>query len=55
MFLDVSQNEDQKRIVTNIADSWYLVNVVDNNFLSVDLFEGMVDLTIAKTAKRHGA
>merc|ERR1719473_2490930 len=55
MFLDVSQNEDQKRIVTNIADSWYLVNVVDNNFLSGDLFKGMVDLTIAKTAKRHGA
>merc|ERR1719478_1204951 len=55
MFLDVSQNEDQKRIVNNIADSWYLVNVVDNNFLSGDLFKGMVDLTIAKTAKRHGA
>merc|ERR1719305_1299669 len=55
MFLDVSQNEDQKRIVTNIADSWYLVNVVDNNFLSGDLFKGMVDLTVAKTAKRHGA
>merc|ERR1719261_337603 len=55
MFLDVSQNEDQKRVVTNIADSWYLVNVVDNNFLSGDLFKGMVDLTIAKTAKRHGA
>jgi len=55
MFLDVSQNEDQKRIVNNIADSWYLVNVVDNNFLSGDLFKGMVDLTVAKTAKRHGA
>merc|ERR1719478_1830887 len=55
MFLDVSQNEDQKRTVNNIADSWYLVNVVDNNFLSGDLFKGMVDLTVAKTAKRHGA
>merc|ERR1719174_39567 len=53
MFLDVSQNEDQKRTVNNIADSWYLVNVVDNNFLSGDLFKGMIDLTVAKTAKRH--
>merc|ERR1719271_1157057 len=56
MFLEVNaENEDQKRIVNNIADTWYLVNVVDNNFLSGDLFKGMVDLTIAKTAKRHGA
>merc|ERR1719313_2893363 len=53
MFHEV--NADQKRIVSNIADTWYLVNVVDNNFLSGDLFKGMVDLTIAKTAKRHGA
>merc|ERR1719313_2492633 len=52
MFLDVSQNEDQKRIVTNIADSWYLVNVVDNNFLSGDLFKGMIDLTSGGAAKR---
>merc|ERR1719359_2135792 len=56
MFSEVNQTDEaQKRIVSKIADTWYLVNVVDNNFLSGDLFKGMVDLTIAKTAKRHGA
>jgi len=53
MFLEVNaENEDQKRIVNNIADTWYLVNVVDNNFLSGDLFKGMIDLTSTRAAQR---
>merc|ERR1719197_1937778 len=53
MFLEVNtQNEDQKGIVSNIADTWYLINVVDNNFLSGDLFKGMIDLTVTGPAKR---
>merc|ERR1719487_2092320 len=40
MFQEVNaENEELKRTVNNIADSWYLVNVVDNNFLSGDLFK----------------
>merc|ERR1719159_699992 len=46
MFQEVNaENESMKRVVSNIADTWYLVNVVDNNFLSGDLFKGMIDLT----------
>merc|ERR1719463_973964 len=46
MFQEVNaENESLKRVVSNIADTWYLVNVVDNNFLSGDLFKGMIDLT----------
>jgi hypothetical protein len=53
MFQEVNaNNEEQKRIVSNIADTWYLVNVVDNNFLSGDLFKGMIDLTSGGAAKR---
>jgi methylenetetrahydrofolate reductase (NADPH) len=53
MFLEVNgENADQKRIVSNIADTWYLINVVDNNFLSGDLFKGMIDLTATGPAKR---
>lgn len=53
MFKEVnSENEDLKRIVGDIADTWYLVNVVDNNFLSGDLFKGMIDLTKTGAAKR---
>merc|ERR1719487_1385063 len=53
MFLEVNaENEDQKRIVNNIADTWYLVNVVDNNFLSGDLFKDIIDLTSKGAAKR---
>jgi methylenetetrahydrofolate reductase (NADPH) len=57
MFHEVNAgNEDQKRTVSSIADTWYLVNVVDNNFLSGDLFKGMVDLTSgAFTPNRRGA
>merc|ERR1719335_1180457 len=33
MFQEVSAgNDEMKRTVSNIADTWYLVNVVDNNF-----------------------
>jgi methylenetetrahydrofolate reductase (NADPH) len=53
MFLEVNaENADQKRIVSNIAETWYLINVVDNNFLSGDLFKGMIDLTSTGPAKR---
>jgi hypothetical protein len=53
MFKDVAlENEDQQRTVSNIADTWYLVNVVDNNFLSGDLFKSMIDLTSGGAAKR---
>merc|ERR1719375_949044 len=46
MFQEVNaENEKQEQIISNIKDSWYLVNVVDNNFLSGDLFRGMIDLT----------
>merc|ERR1719453_1338556 len=56
MFLDVNaENEDQKRTVKNIADTWYLVNVVDNNFLSGDLFKGMIDLTATRSKAQRGA
>jgi methylenetetrahydrofolate reductase (NADPH) len=56
MFQEVNaENEEQKRIVSKIADTWYLVNVVDNNFLSGDLFKGMVDLTSTSAATRRGA
>merc|ERR1719440_730877 len=56
MFLEVNaENEDQKRIVNNIADTWYLMNVVDNNFLSGDLFMGMVDLTSTRSKAQRGA
>merc|ERR1719183_1995438 len=53
MFLEVNaENHRQKRTVSNIADTWYLVNVVDNNFLSGDLFRGMIDLTLSGVTKR---
>jgi len=53
MFLEVNtENDAQKKIVNNIADTWFLVNVVDNNFLSGDLFKGMIDLTTGSAAKR---
>merc|ERR1719335_658986 len=53
MFHEVNaENDDQKRIVNTIADTWYLVNVVDNNFLSGDLFKGMIDLTTTSASKR---
>merc|ERR1719305_1853205 len=53
MFLEVNaEHEDQKRIVSNIANTWYLINVVDNNFLSGDLFKGMIDLTLSGVTKR---
>merc|ERR1719281_624486 len=53
MFQEVNaENESMKRVVSNIADTWYLVNVVDNNFLSGDLFRGMIDLTSTGATKR---
>merc|ERR1719240_943654 len=53
MFQEVNaENESQKKIVSSIADTWYLVNVVDNNFLSGDLFKGMIDLTTGGAVKR---
>jgi methylenetetrahydrofolate reductase (NADPH) len=53
MFLEVNTaNDAQKQTVNNIAESWFLVNVVDNNFLSGDLFKGMIDLTTGSAAKR---
>jgi methylenetetrahydrofolate reductase (NADPH) len=53
MFHEVNaEKDDQKRIVNTIADTWYLVNVVDNNFLSGDLFKGMIDLTTTSASKR---
>jgi methylenetetrahydrofolate reductase (NADPH) len=53
MFLEVNtENDTQKQTVNNIAESWFLVNVVDNNFLSGDLFKGMIDLTTGSAAKR---
>merc|ERR1719238_538499 len=52
MFQEV--NADTSAIVSNVADTWYLVNVVDNNFLSGDLFKGMIDLTSGAAAKREG-
>jgi len=53
MFQEVNaENESMKRVVSNIADTWYLVNVVDNNFLSGDLFKGMIDLTSTGATKR---
>merc|ERR1719313_3160567 len=56
MFQEVNaENEDQKRTVSSIADTWYLVNVVDNNFLSGDLFKGMVDLVTSGRAAKRGA
>jgi methylenetetrahydrofolate reductase (NADPH) len=52
MFQEVNAgNDDQKRTVSRVADTWYLVNVVDNNFLSGDLFKGMVDM-VDLTSKR---
>jgi len=48
----LAENEEMKKIVRNISDTWYLVNVVDNNFLSGDLFTHMVQLTSAHPAKR---
>merc|ERR1719174_422137 len=52
MFQEVNAgNDDQKRTVSRVADTWYLVNVVDNNFLSGDLFKGMVDI-VDLTSKR---
>jgi len=56
MFTDVNaENADQKATVRSIADTWYLVNVVDNNFLSGDLFAGMVELATNKQAVQRGA
>merc|ERR1719240_1686825 len=53
MFQEVNaENESQKKIVSSIADTWYLVNVVDNNFLSGDLFKGMIELTTGGAVKR---
>merc|ERR1719235_1670027 len=55
MFQEVNAgNEDQKRTVSSIANSWYLVNVVDNNFLSGDLFKGMIDLVTSGRAAKRG-
>merc|ERR1719174_720830 len=56
MFKEVNEdNADLKRIVSDVADSWYLVNVVDNNFLSGDLFKGMIDLTATRSKAQRGA
>merc|ERR550514_2530249 len=55
MFQEVNaENEDLKRTVKNIADSWYLVNVVDNNFLSGDLFKGLIDVMSLSGATKRG-
>merc|ERR1719460_248588 len=55
-FVEVnSENEDQKKLVNTIADSWYLVNVVDNNFLSGDLFKAMLDLSSTRASAQRGA
>merc|ERR1719478_1806285 len=56
MFKEVNEdNADLKRIVSDVADSWYLVNVVDNNFLSGDLFKGMIDLMATRSKAQRGA
>jgi hypothetical protein len=39
--------------VKEVQDSWYLVNCVDNNFLSGDLFQTILGITAdAKTARK---
>jgi methylenetetrahydrofolate reductase (NADPH) len=44
-----------RKAVQEIKENWYLVNVVDNNFLNGDLFNVLVNACYKQTALRRGA
>jgi len=44
-----------RKAVKEIKENWYLVNVVDNNFLNGDLFNVLVNACYKQTALRRGA
>jgi len=47
-------NAAARALVKEVQDSWYLVNCVDNNFLSGDLFQTLLGITSndSKTARK---
>jgi len=47
-------NAAARALVKEVQDSWYLVNCVDNNFLSGDLFQTLLGITSTdvKTARK---
>lgn len=50
-------NKAARELVSDIQNNWYLVNAVDNNFLSGDLFASLADIsgTQARAKTQRGA
>merc|ERR1719160_2091394 len=49
------ENTAARAMVKEVQDSWYLVNCVDNNFLSGDLFQSLLSITSDVKTTRKGA
>ena len=39
-------NSDSRKIIQNVQDTYYLVNIVDHNFVSGDLFADLVGIFV---------
>jgi len=49
------ENKDARSLVKEIQDTWVLCNLVDNNFLSGDLFTSMGQISVGSAQKQRGA
>jgi len=49
------QSADGRKVVQEIKENWFLVNIVDNDFLTGDLFNTLVDACYQQTAPMRGA